>query len=204
MKRILGEKLNFDWKIAVISVVSTLLLIVDHYRQITANKYIDRVILYLFIPLIVIVLIFRENPKEYGFSLGNWKLGIAFTLIGAAIMTPVIYYLARGNSETQKYYGALTDGLAWTTFLNLIGWEFFFRGWILFGYARKFGHEALWLQAVPFALAHIGKPEVETLSTIFGGFIFGWVAYRTKSFIYPFLIHWYIATLIVLVSSGVM
>jgi uncharacterized protein len=49
---------------------------------------------------------------------------------------------------------------------------------------------------------HIGKPEIETLSTIFGGFAFGWIAYRTRSFLYPFLIHWYIFTLIVLVSSG--
>ena len=31
--------------------------------------------------------------------------------------------------------------------LDLIGWEFIFRGWILFGYARRFGPEALWLQA---------------------------------------------------------
>ena len=73
----------------------------------------------------------------------------------------------------HDYYKPYTLGLPWTTFLDLIGWEFFFRGWILFGYARKFGPEALWLHAVPFALAHIGKPEVETLSTIFGGFAFG-------------------------------
>ena len=87
----------------------------------------------------------------------------------------------------HDYYKPYTVGLPWTTFLDLIGWEFFFRGWILFGYARKFGAEALWLHAVPFALAHIGKPEVETLSTIFGGFAFGWIAYRTKSFVWPFL-----------------
>ena len=47
------------------------------------------------------------------------------------------------------------------------------------------------------------KPEVETLSTIFGGFAFGWVAWRTKSFLYPFLIHWFIATLIIIVAAGV-
>lgn len=203
MKYLLGEKLNLDWKIAVISIVSTLLLIFDHYRTLTASKYYDRVILYLFIPLIITVFIFRENPKEYGFSFGDWKLGIAFTLIGIAVMTPVIYYLARGSAETRAYYGSSLIGLPSTTFLNLIGWEFFFRGWILFGYARKFGHEALWLQAVPFALAHISKPEIETLSTIFGGFIFGWIAYRTKSFFWAFLIHWFIASFIILVSSGV-
>jgi len=65
---------------------------------------------------------------------------------------------------------------------------------LLFGYARLFGSHALWLQAVPFALAHLSKPPVETYSTIFGGFLFGLVAWRTRSFVYPFLIHWFIAT----------
>jgi membrane protease YdiL (CAAX protease family) len=102
----------------------------------------------------------------------------------------------------KEYYGWLLPGLPWTTLLDLFGWEFFFRGWILFTYARKFGPEALWLHAVPFALAHIGKPEVETLSTIFGGFAFGWVAWRTKSFFYPFLIHWFIGTFIIIVAAG--
>jgi membrane protease YdiL (CAAX protease family) len=203
MRYLLGEKLDLDWKIAFITIVSTLLLLVDYYRNLTSNVYYDRVILFLFIPFLAVVLIFRENPKKYGFTLGDWKLGIAFTLAGILLMTPVIYYLGHGDSATQKYYGSMVNGLPWTTFLNLIGWEFFFRGWILFGYARKFGHEALWLQAVPFALAHIGKPEIETLSTIFGGFAFGWIAWRTKSFLYPFLIHWYISTLIILVAAGI-
>jgi membrane protease YdiL (CAAX protease family) len=55
---------------------------------------------------------------------------------------------------------------------------------------------------VPFALMHLTKPEIETLSTIFGGFIFGWIAYRTKSFLYPFLIHWAMLTFVVLVARG--
>jgi membrane protease YdiL (CAAX protease family) len=148
-------------------------------------------------------LVFRENPKEYGFSLGDWKAGLVITVIGILCMAPIIYYLGRGDPSMQKYYQPYTVGLPWTTFLDLIGWEFIFRGWILFGYARKFGPESLWLQAVPFALMHNGKPEVETLSTIFGGFAFGWVAWRTKSFLYPFLIHWFISTFIILVAAGV-
>jgi membrane protease YdiL (CAAX protease family) len=88
--------------------------------------------------------------------------------------------------------------------LDLFGWEFLFRGWLLFGYTRKFGPDALWLQAVPFALAHIGKPELETLSTIFGGFAFGWVAWRTKSFVYPLIIHWFVASFTILAAAGVL
>jgi len=203
MKYLLGEKLHFDWKVVTITIVSTLLLMVDYYHRLTQFKYWDRIILYLIIPLIIIVFIFRENPKEFGFGVGDWKVGLLITTIGILLMAPIIYFLGSGNESMRAYYQPYVNGLPWTTFLDLIGWEFIFRGWILFGYARKFGPESLWLQAVPFALMHNGKPELETLSTIFGGFAFGWIAYRTKSFLYPFLIHWFIATFIILVAAGI-
>ena len=175
MRYLLGEKLHFDWKVVTITIVSTLLLMVDYYHQFTSHKYWDRIILYLVIPLLIIVFIFRENPKEFGMSFGDWRAGLAITAIGILFMSPIIYYLGQGDETMKSYYEPLTEGLPWTTFLDLFGWEFLFRGWILFGYARRFGHEALWLQAVPFALMHNGKPEVETLSTIFGGFAFGFL-----------------------------
>lgn len=202
MKYLLGEKLNFDWKIVTVTIVSTLLLMVDHYHKLTAYKYWDRVILYLMIPLLITLILFRDDPRGYGFSFGDWKLGLTYTALGVLFMAPVIYFLGSGNAVVKSYYEYFMPGLPWTTFLDLIGWEFFFRGWILFAYARKFGVEAIWLQAVPFALAHIAKPEVETLSTIFGGFAFGWAAYRTRSFVWPFLIHWFIATFIIIVAAG--
>ena len=65
---LIGEKLKFDWKIVTITIVSTLLLMMDYYHSFTSHKYWDRVILYLVIPLLIILVFFRENPKEYGFS----------------------------------------------------------------------------------------------------------------------------------------
>jgi membrane protease YdiL (CAAX protease family) len=203
MKYVTGDKLSFDWKIVTITIVSTLLIMVDYYHKLFAYKYWDRILLYLMIPLLITILLFRENPKEYGFSFGNWKLGLLFTLIGMLLMAPVIYYFGHSDVAMRIYYERFLTGLPWTTFLDLFGWEFFFRGWILFAYTRKFGPDALWLHAVPFALAHLGKPEVETLSTIFGGFVFGWVALRTNSFLYAFLIHWFIGTFIIIVAAGV-
>jgi membrane protease YdiL (CAAX protease family) len=204
MKTLFGPKLRFDWKIVTITIVSTILLVIDHYHLLTKQKHFDRVILYLIIPLVFILFIFREHPREYGLTLGDWKVGLVLTFGGILLMVPVIWYLGKSDPNMANYYKPFVSGLPWRTFFDLIGWEFFFRGWILFGYARKFGPDALWLQAVPFALAHIGKPEIETLSTIFGGFAFGWVAWRTRSFLYPFLIHWFISTFIILVSAGVL
>jgi len=197
-------KLKLDWKIATLTVVSTTLLILDKYHSFTSSKPLDRTLLYLFIPLLVIALVFRENPKNYGFQLGDWRVGLTLTASGIILMTPILWWLTRSNSGMQSYYDGYLAGLPWNTFLDLLGWEFFFRGWLLFGYARKFGSDALWLQAVPFAIMHVGKPEIETLSTIFGGFAFGWIAWRSKSFLYPFLIHWYIGSFTILMAAGIL
>ncbi len=219
MRKLIGERLRLDWKIAILTIVSTLLLMVDHYNYPVlpwtkwisnwettglSIKVLDRTLLYFVIPMFFIMLIFRENPKNYGLTFGNWKAGIVITLVAIILIAPILWLVGRGSASMQNYYKPMVTGLPWSTFLDLFGWEFMFRGWLLFGYARKFGPEAIWLQAVPFALAHIGKPEIETLSTIFGGFAFGWVAWRTKSFVYPLVIHWFVASFIIIVAAGVL
>lgn len=201
MLRNLFLPISVDRKVAWVTIVSTTLLIVNHYRQITPSAEINQTILFFVAPLLFIVLVFRESPRDYGFTLGDWRAGLVLTLGGILLMTPVIWLLAKFDPASETYYKDMAVGLPWNTLGQIFGWEFMFRGFVLFGYARKFGPDALWIQSVPFALLHIGKPEIETLSTIFGGFAFGWVAWRTKSFLYPFLIHWYIFTLIVLVTS---
>ncbi len=200
IKKILGERLKIDWKIAVITVVSTLLIMADYYYSPTSRNYLDSILLFVIIPLGITIFVFKEKPADYGFKLGDWKTGLLLTFLGLLLMAPIIWFLGTRNSGMQGYYNYSQEGLIWKKALELFGWEYIFRGWILFGYARKYGPDALWIQAVPFAVAHLGKPEVETLSTIFGGFAFGWVAWRTGSFVYSFLIHWFIAIFIVIVS----
>ncbi|HEY5271178.1 MAG TPA: CPBP family intramembrane glutamic endopeptidase [Anaerolineales bacterium] len=219
MRKLFGERLHLDWKIAILTIISTLVLMMDyyHYPLLPWNKWfsgwevtglsmkvIDRTLLYFIIPMFFILVIFRENPKDYGFTFGDWKAGIVITLGAIVLIAPILWLVGRGDASMQNYYKPMVAGLPWSTFLDLFGWEFIFRGWLLFGYARKFGPEALWLQAVPFALAHMGKPELETLSTIFGGFAFGWVAWRTKSFVYPLLIHWFVASFLIVVAAGLL
>jgi membrane protease YdiL (CAAX protease family) len=202
VQKILGERLNIDWKITVITIVSTLLITVDYYYSPTTKNHLDSILLYVVIPFSIIFLFFKEKPSTYGFTFGDWKTGLLLTFLGMLFMTPIIYALGTKNSGMQHYYSYMPEGLIWKKALELFGWEYIFRGWILFGYAKKYGPDALWIQAVPFAVAHLGKPDTETFTTIFGGFAFGWVAWRTGSFFYSFLIHWFIATLIVIVAAN--
>ena len=211
MKYIFQDGLLFDWKVVGITVISTLLLIIEYYHTFTPWKPLDRTILYLLIPFALIVLVFRENPRDFGFQLGDWKAGLLITFLVLLVTLPVLWLLIHQDPSMRSYYQPyltywsfplLNQGFPVYTFFDLLGWEFLFRGWLTFSYVRKFGPEGLWLQSVPFALAHISKPEIETLSTIFGGFVFGWIAWRTRSFLYPFIIHWAIFTFVVLVAGG--
>jgi membrane protease YdiL (CAAX protease family) len=219
MKDIFRGNLHLNWRIALLTIVSTILLMIDYYQYPLlpwdtwfpawtntglSMKALDRTLLYFFIPMFLILFVFREKPIDYGFTFGDWKAGIIITFGGILLIAPILWLVGRGDPTMQKYYEPFVSGLPWNTFLDLFGWEFIFRGWLLFGYAKQFGPEALWLQAVPFALAHIGKPELETLSTIFGGFAFGWVAWRTKSFVYPLLIHWFVASFTIIVAAGML
>jgi membrane protease YdiL (CAAX protease family) len=72
----------------------------------------------------------------------------------------------------------------------LFFWEFFFRGFILFGLAKKIGPTALPVHAIPFALFHMGKPSAEVIASFFAALLLGQIALKAKSFLPAFLIHW--------------
>jgi membrane protease YdiL (CAAX protease family) len=197
-------ELRMDWKVVTAIVFSTLALGIDHYNRIFSYKAYDRLLLYLGVPLLIILLVFRESPARYGFRLGNWKAGLALTAAGCAAMALVIPFVAR-TDEFRAYYAPQVHSaipMPLDAALDLFGWEFLFRGFLLFALYPVCGPYAVILQAVPFTIAHFGKPELETLSCIFGGSAFGYVAWRTRSFLYPFLIHWFLATFTMLIASG--
>jgi uncharacterized protein len=197
----------FDTRLTFLIVAATILPMVDYYGYyITGGKAYDRMVLYFVVPMLLILLLFRERPSSYGFQLGDWRVGLKWTLLACATMAPLLWFLAR-TPAMQKFYDAKTMGatayLVYITAVDLFGWEFIWRGFMLFGLARILGPgAAIFLQAVPFAFMHLGKPDIETFSTIFGGAGFGFVAWQSRSFLYPLLIHWFIAVFTMLVASG--
>lgn len=199
--------IEFDLRLTLIIILSTVLPMIDHYNhRITGTKAYDRMILYFLIPMAVILLVFRDSPADYGFRLGDWRKGLMWTAIGCAGMALILWFVAR-TPAMEKFYSAKapesTPYLIYVTAVDLFGWEFMWRGFVLFGLAQVLGPgPAIWLQAVPFAFMHLGKPEIEAITTIFGGAAFGFVAWQSGSFIYAFLIHWFIASFTMLLASG--
>ncbi len=205
LSRLGGDVPRLDGEVALATVVSTTVLVLTDYHTFAATTA-GHVVTYAGIPLLIILLL-RRDPRDYGVRLGDWRAGLALVAVGIAVTAPVVWFLGTRNASMHGYYagnlGGSAAALVGRDFFELAAWEFFFRGWLLSVYVRRFGADGIWLQAVPFAFAHLGKPEIETLSTIFGGFAFGWVAWRTRSFLYPALIHWFLASFVVLVASGV-
>ncbi len=158
---------------------------------------IDRLVLYALVPLLVIVVVFRDRPARYGVRLGDWRLGVSLAVVGSAVMTPIVLWFA-GLPDARAYYApswsSLPDVLA-TNVMDLVSAELLFRGFLMFTLVRTLGPIGVLLACVPFALSHLTKPELELISTLGGGLLYGWLAWRTGSIVWGAAAHVYIVTL---------
>jgi membrane protease YdiL (CAAX protease family) len=196
--------LQLDRHVVGAIVVSTLLLTIEYYHRFLSLKAYDRLLLFLFVPVLWVALVWRQSPGWYGLQWGDWRAGARYTLAAILVMGVILFFVAQ-NPAFVGYYGGRIRALPQLLLENaadLFGWEFLFRGFLLFALARRFGPEAIFLQAVPFAIAHLSKPELETITTIFGGAAFGYLAWRTRSMLYPFLIHWFMQSWVIFIAGG--
>lgn len=198
---------TFDLQLTLLIILSVVLPMLDWYNhRITGTKAYDRMVLYFVIPMAIILLLFRDRPADYGFRIGDWRTGLLWTVVGCVAMAIILWFLARTPAMKSFYTAKAPENTAYLIYItavDLFGWEFMWRGFVLFGMAQVIGPgPAIFLQAVPFAFMHLGKPEVEALTTIFGGAAFGFIAWQSGSFLYPFLIHWFIASFTMLLASG--
>lgn len=198
---------HFDLKLTFLIIFSTVVPMLDYYgHRLTAVKAYDRFILYFLLPLLVILLLFRQPVADFGLKLGNWRVGLLWTVGACLGMALILWFVAR-TPAMQAYYEARAPQeigrLLWLNGVELFAWEFVWRGFMLFGLAQILGPgPAILIQAIPFAFMHLGKPEIETLTTIFGGIGFGFIAWQSDSFLYPWLIHWFIASFTMLIAVG--
>jgi membrane protease YdiL (CAAX protease family) len=199
-----------DLRAATILISSTLLLVASHYHTILDDDTLSSSLFYFLVPVAIILLVFREDPRRFGLRLGDWRKGALWTVLGIVVMAVVIVGLAQ-LEEFRSYYrlGSFQEPLssevlelALRQAIYMFSWEFIFRGFLLFGLKDRFGSLAVWIQAIPFAIMHLGKPELETLSTIFGGAAFGYIDLKSKSVFPSVIIHWAIYMMMVLAASS--
>lgn len=153
-------------------------------------------ILWLFIfPFLVNRFTLRIPYKELGGSLGVircwWKWLIFFLILGIGWA----YFVSRDPSYRFFYPMFPAARTSLTQFfyyqclvaLYMYSWEYFCRGFLLFGLKRKWGRYAILIQLIIFTLLHKGKPEY--LVSIVGGLGMGIFAYEAGTFLPVFLLH---------------
>ena len=157
----------------------------------------------LFIPVLFIFLCPGESAEKWGFrkpESGAVKLAWLFFVL----MLPFLF-IASHYPEFRAYYPIQKQAIysfryfiyfELTYGFYLFCWEYFYRGFLTFGLARRFGElSAVLLQAVAFGLMHWGKPLPEFAGSFIAGLALGWLAIRARSFIPGFALHWFNAVL---------
>jgi len=177
-----------------------------YYENFSRDRFFSRIYWFLvdgglmfLLPLLSIKLVFREKLSAYGFTLGDKKFGIITFSIFLFVML-VIVWIVSGSPVFAATYpqGGQRVRESFVLFflyelcilVYMLGWEFFWRGYALFGLKDKFGYYSIFIQMIPFFILHKGKPEIELFASIFAGLILGVQALRSRSFIYSWILHW--------------
>jgi len=193
----------------IVVLVTTFVLLIDWYHPLLLgigpelSLGLARVGFFLVVPILTLLLL-RQHPTEYGLRIGDWRIGVP-VIVGLAVLVTPIILVVSGLPDFDRYYShdpASLPGAVVGNVLDVAAAEFLFRGFLMWTLIRIAGPMGVVLATFPFVFTHLGKPELETLSTFFGGLGFGWIAWRTRSVLYGALLHAYLISLIVVVASA--
>ena len=161
------------------------------------------VIFYLVIPILIIKLVFCEKLSDYGLRFGNLKKDYGIYLIMLLVMLPLVFAMSTTHSFQLRYpfYELKPDESLFPNFwiwesmyfIQFIGVEFFFRGFILHGSRRQLGFYSIFFMVIPYCMIHFGKPMSETFSAILAGIALGVLSLKSRSIIPGILIHYSVA-----------
>lgn len=171
------------------------------------NRYWNQIAYWPFKLLIVggclwfIWKLFEKQQPFYGFSTNNFQLRPYWFML--LLMVPLVaaastqkdflavypklkniqFYLEHNNNWWHKLLFELSYG---TDFFSI---ELFFRGFLILGFMKWAGKEAILPMAVFYCTIHFGKPLGECISSYFGGLILGAITYNTQTIFGGLIVH---------------
>jgi hypothetical protein len=183
--------------------------------QTVVKKYIMNLegFIWLFIPCAVYwYIVDRKEQPIYGFHSNGVVLKPYFILL--MLMVPLVIAAATQKDFLETYPRAFHLGLSQEGGLNklltflyeicyaadFVTTEFFFRGVLILAFARFAGPRVILPMCVFYVTIHFEKPLGETISSFFGGWILGILAYETRSIYGGIIVHLGIAMLMEVVA----
>lgn len=155
--------------------------------------------LLVFLPLVALKFIFDSKEQDGIYGLRFKKVNVKVYFIMLLIMLPIILiasflpdfieyypvYKRSGGANFALYYNIpqlwsklIFEFFYLTDFLNT---ELFFRGFLVIGLSKMLGKNVVLPMAATYAVLHFGKPILETISSVFGGYILGIIALYTRN-----------------------
>jgi len=149
----------------------------------------------IIVPLYIIYYSVTHFKSElYGFKLNGARISSYFWLI--LCMIPLIL-LASFRPDFLETYPTYNDNFEykllgteqWITAgtyelcygFDFVSVELFFRGFMVVALSRFVGKDAILVMVVVYAFLHFGKPAGETISSVFGGYILGILAFSSRN-----------------------
>lgn len=149
----------------------------------------------IIIPLYILYAIVKHfKPEFYGLKLNGAHVLPYFWLI--LFMIPLIY-LASFQPDFLEAYPTYTDYYEYKFLevdqkitagiyelcygFDFLSVELFFRGFMVIALSKFVGKEAILPMVVVYCFLHFGKPAGEAISSIFGGYILGILAYSSRN-----------------------
>lgn len=172
--------------------------------------YVSMFLILAVIPAFIIHFVFKKKLSEYGLASGDSKFG--YSIVFGSLIPLVLLLSLTILTDGEKFptfhscYPAI-PGIGGHTgffllntaflFLFYVAFEFFYRGYILFGLKNKLGTvPAILIQTIPSVLVHFSKPDAELFFSIPGEILLGLLAVRTGSVWYGILIHFFMGVTI--------
>lgn len=175
-----------------------------YLRKMTSK--LMRVSFYI-VPILLYYLMVRKRKGSF-FGLTTKGFDKSPYIIMMLIMVPLLIWAAY-NGDFLKYYPTYKPGgieafygiSTWTTFipyelfygLTFIALEILFRGFLIFEMEKYLGEKVVIPMVCVYCTLHFGKPMMECVSSIFGGFILGVIALRSRSVYGGVWVHIFIA-----------
>lgn len=209
---------NVGWATLAVGLAVTTFLFWKNQQGMPFDEYyLLNTALLLWVPLIVVLVFLRREASDFAMTSGNLRSGLLTALVLFVFFVPVILIFSPSKAFQDYYVRSLADSQAISSVRGyalpglaggkpdygrllyhevvigfyMFGWEWFFRGFLLFGLKRLMPvTAAAFLQAAAFTLLHYGKPWPELASSFFGALILAVVALRSGSFLPCFVLHW--------------
>jgi len=149
----------------------------------------------IIVPLYIVYFFVKEfKPEFHGLRLNGARIKPYFWLI--LFMIPLIYLASLQpdflesypsyNQNWAHYYLNVDEWVTAGTFELCYGFDFlsvelYFRGFMVVALSRFVGKDAVLPMVAVYCFLHFGKPAVEAISSIFGGYILGILAYQSRN-----------------------